>query len=147
MLRFVHALLTCLLLSSSPVAAQEAQKIFATNGVALGGIDPVAYFTQSAPVKGDPKLSAEWGGVAWHFSTPENRLVFLKSPEAFAPQFGGYCAYGVAKGGLYSTDPRAFTVHDGKLFLNHSLDVANKWRADIPGHLQQANENWPKLRK
>lgn len=124
--------------------AQAAQPpVFATGGVAINGYDPVAYFTQSAPVAGQSAHSLNWNGAEWRFASAENKAMFEADPETYAPQFGGYCAYAVSKGYTATTAPEAWTVHDGKLYLNFSLRARDLWSQDIPGNIAKGNANWP----
>ena len=80
------------------------------------------------------------------FSTAKNRALFEADPEKYAPQFGGYCAYAVSQGYTASIDPEAFTLVDGKLYLNYSKDVMNEWLKDRDALIRQAEEKWPGLR-
>lgn len=118
-----------------------------SSGVAIKGYDPVAYFTDSKPVKGSPQFTHQWNGATWQFATAAHRDEFAKSPERYAPQFGGYCAYGVSQNHTAPIDPEAWTVRDGKLYLNYSQSVKNTWSKDIPKYLEQADRNWPALHK
>lgn len=114
-------------------------------GVAINGYDAVAYFTANTPVPGDPTIVSDWNGVTWRFSNEENKAAFVAAPEKYAPQYGGYCAYAVSKGAKAKTEPAAFTIVDGKLYLNHSLDVRAIWGKDITANVANADKNWPGL--
>jgi YHS domain-containing protein len=116
-------------------------------GVAIKGYDAVAYFTQSKPVKGSPSFMQQWMGSTWWFASAEDRDQFAAAPEKFAPQFGGYCAYGVSQNHTVSVDPEAWRIVEGKLYLNYSKGVQQKWVQDVPGNIKKAGENWPKLHK
>ncbi len=116
-------------------------------GTALKGYDPVAYFKESRPVKGQDEFRHDWLGAKWYFASATNRDEFARNPEKYAPQFGGYCAWAVANGYTANIDPEAWRIVDGKLYLNYSKDVQKKWEADIPGFIKKGNENWPKLKK
>ena len=144
MLRF--ALFFAGLLSTTPALAQKAD-VYADRGGAIRGYDPVGYFTAGRPVKGSPQFTHQWRGATWHFASAENRDRFGAAPEKFAPQYGGYCAYGVAQGYAVSIDPAAWTIVDGKLYLNYSLSVRENWNKDIPGYIRKADTNWPGVRK
>ena len=124
-----------------------AGEFFEENGVAIGGYDPVAYFAEMKPVKGSPEFHAEYQGSTFHFSTAANRDTFTANPNKFAPQYGGYCAYGTAKGYKAAIDPAAFTVVGDKLYLNYSERVRSKWKLDIPGYIRTANANWPDVKR
>lgn len=114
-------------------------------GVAVGGYDPVAYFTENKPVKGNPAIAFEHAGTQWHFSSEANREAFKKEPAKYAPQYGGYCAWAVSQGYTAHGDPTAWTINNGKLFLNYNQSVKAGWEKDIPGNVTKANQNWPKL--
>ncbi|SEK61886.1 YHS domain-containing (seleno)protein [Pacificibacter marinus] len=146
-LAFGLAPLTGLVLSPLAGIAQDMVKmtIHTKDGLAIGGTDPVAYFTQSAPVQGDPAYAFEWGGETWHFASSENKAAFMADPKAYAPQFGGYCAYAASKGALAPGDPEAWTIHDGKLYLNFSLNVRTIWLEDMEANIALAEANWPSL--
>ena len=116
-------------------------------GVAIKGYDPVAYFTASEPVKGKKTFETTWAGAVWRFSTEDNRAAFLRDPEKFAPRYGGYCAYGVAEGGLFNIAPDAWTVYEGRLYLNQSKGVRKLWLEDVPGHIRKADSLWPGIRR
>ncbi len=120
--------------------------IFSTDEGAIRGYDPVAYFKLNKPVKGSKNLHTSWQDAEWHFSSQANLDAFKAAPEKYAPQYGGYCAYGVAQGYTPEIDPSAFKVREGKLYLNLSPDVLKKWKKDIPGYVKEADKNWPKLK-
>lgn len=123
----------------------QEQPIYSTKAGAIKGYDPVAYFIEGKPIKGLSGQSLEWNGATWFFSSEENKNLFKTEPEKYAPQYGGYCAYGVSKGGLYKIEPEAWTIVDGKLYLNYSLKIQKDWEVDIPGFIEKADENWPGL--
>ena len=132
--------------ATNPCAAASqitAPRIFAEDGVAIRGADPVAYFTQGQPVEGRTEFAYDWNGATWLFSSAQNRARFISDPEAYAPQYGGYCAFAASEGNLASTVPEAWKIVDGKLYLNYSLGVQQLWDQDIPGHIAKANANWP----
>jgi YHS domain-containing protein len=136
-----------LLVSLALQAYASAGLVFEKDGVALRGYDPVAYFTQGKPVKGMPQFQAQHQGAVFHFASQASREVFVAAPEKYAPQYGGYCAFGMARGYKAVTDPAAFTLADGKLYLNYNRDVQKMWSADIPGFISKANQNWPTASK
>ncbi|MFQ5755372.1 MAG: YHS domain-containing (seleno)protein [Acidiferrobacterales bacterium] len=142
--RSLPVFFTVLLLA--PPAYAESP-VFTTSNGAIRGYDPVAYFSQAKPVKGSKQYALEWNGASWHFASAENRDRFRADPKKFAPQYGGYCSYAVANGYTASTDPQAWSIVNGKLYLNYSLGVRERWRQDIPGYISQANNNWPGVLK
>ncbi len=116
-------------------------------GIALKGFDPVAYFTEGKPVSGTPKLTHAWMGATWQFSSEANRDLFAADPQRYAPQYGGFCAYGVSVGRKAPIDPDVWKIVDNKLYLNYDAGVGEKWRMDIPGNIAKADANWVKLAK
>ena len=131
------------LLAAPALAAQPT--VYSNDGVAINGYDPIGYFDESKPVRGNADIPVGWNGATWLFSSVENRDRFVADPESFAPQYGGYCAYAVANGATAPTDPIARTVQDGKLYLNYSLGVRRRWSKDIPNYVGWADENWPEV--
>ena len=129
-------------LLARPALAAKAP-VFASDGIAINGFDPVAYFTEGAPVKGDAGITSEWNGTTLRFASSANKATFDADPDTYAPRYGGYCAYAVSKGATAPTDPDAWTVHEGRLYLNFSTDVRAIWRQDIEGNIGRANANWP----
>ncbi len=127
-------------------AAFAVSPLNKTAGVTLHGYDAVAYFTDGKPMKGTGRYGYEWMGAKWLFSSTENRDRFVKSPEKYAPQYGGYCAYAVSQGITADIDPETWKIVEGKLYLNLSPGVARIWEKDIPGYIANANKNWPTLK-
>ncbi len=115
------------------------------SGVAVEGYDPVAYFDPGEAIKGKPEFSAQYNGVSYWFSSEANRDTFKADPEKYIPAYGGFCAYGVAQGAKAPIDPAAFTVVNGKLYLNLNKSIQNTWNEDIPGYIEKADKNWPGL--
>ncbi|MEO8028031.1 MAG: YHS domain-containing (seleno)protein, partial [Bryobacteraceae bacterium] len=116
-------------------------------GVAVKGYDVVAYFTQSKPVKGSSQFTHQWMGATWQFASAEDRDLFKADPEKYAPQFGGYCAWAVSKGYTAETDPDAWKIIGGKLYLNYSKSIQKQWEQDVLSRIDAANKNWPTLHK
>jgi YHS domain-containing protein len=112
-------------------------------GTAVGGYDAVAYHTQSMPVQGSTEFTYQWKGAEWRFASGENLEAFRADPEAYAPQFGGYCAYGVAQGYAVKGEPEVWKVVDGKLYLNYDERVQRSWESDISGYIAEAGARWP----
>lgn len=136
-------LLVLLLFSHSLWAADN---VYNQNGVAVNGYDVVAYHTEADAVKGDSKFSHHWNNVNWHFSSKTNLKKFKQSPNRYAPQYGGYCAYAASKGSLAPTDPQAWTVYKKKLYLNYSGVVRDTWKRNIDQYIEQADQNWQRLK-
>ncbi len=114
--------------------------------VAIKGYDPVAYFTEQRAVRGDLTISHEWLGAIWRFSNEKHKTLFSSDPVKYAPQYGGYCADGIALGVIVKTlDPEAWRIIDGKLYLNADQEAAAELE-DVEGQLEKSKQNWPKLR-
>lgn len=115
------------------------------DGVAVGGYDPVSYFTDGGPRPGSPQIATSYRGASWYFATVENRDRFLADPQGYAPAYGGYCAWAVAQGDLAKGDPAYWDIVDGRLYLNYDEAIQIRWRKDIPGFIVRSEENWPGL--
>jgi YHS domain-containing protein len=126
-------------------ATRSPVNVLAGGRVAIHGFDPVAYFVEGGPRKGRPELAVERNGARWLFSSPANKARFEADPERYLPAYGGYCAYGVAQGYLVKIDPDAWTIIDGRLYLNYDRSISETWRKDVPGYLKKADGNWPRL--
>ena len=135
--------LSLLLASPAPALAKpEINKSF-LGGVAISGVDAVAYFTDAKAVIGTTKFSHQWKGAEWRFKNAANRDVFAKKPEIYAPAFGGYCAWAVSQGYTAGIDPEAWTIHEGTLYLNYSKNIQKQWAQDISGNIAKGRRNWP----
>jgi YHS domain-containing protein len=116
-------------------------------GRALRGYDAVAYFREARAAEGRAEFEHTWNGTRWLFASAENRDAFAREPEAYAPQYGGYCSYAVAHGYTADGDPRAWKIVGGKLYLNYNEQVRQLWGLDIPGYLQKSETHWPRFVK
>jgi YHS domain-containing protein len=126
-----------------PLAMAGEPAVFATDEGALRGYDPVAYFKVGVPTRGSDQFIAEWQGATFRFANAENLAAFKAEPATYLPQYGGYCAYALSKGAIAGTVPEAWSIVDGKLYLNYSTSVRQRWKQDIPGNIRAANANWP----
>ena len=115
------------------------------NGVAINGYDPVAYFTDSKSVMGSKMYSYKWNGAEWYFASKNHEDMFKNNPGKYAPQFGGFCAYGVTKNKLVSSDPNAWQIVDGKLYLCSTKKVHKLWDKDSKDNIKKGDKTWMKL--
>ncbi|MEO5911070.1 MAG: YHS domain-containing (seleno)protein [Pelobium sp.] len=127
---------------STSLSAQDKTIFQNKEGAAIKGYDVVAYFKENKAVKGNDQFTYEWKDAKWYFANKENLKTFRANPEKFAPQYGGYCAYGYSKGYAAPTIPEAFAVIDGKLYLNYNEQVQQIWKKDIPGYIIKADANY-----
>ena len=127
----------------SPVVSMAADEINIVDDKAVHGYDVVAYFTEGEPVEGNSSYTAEHEGATYQFSSAENREKFEADPVAYAPQYGGYCAFGTAMGRKFDGDPTAWRIVDDKLYLNLNKDIQTRWLTDVPGFIRGAENNWP----
>ncbi len=132
-------------LAACGTPSQKAE-VFQKNGAAIGGYDAVAFFRQQKPVTGSATYTTEWKDATWRFASQENLDSFTKSPETYAPQYGGYCAYGTADGHKAPTEADTWTIVDGKLYFNYNQDVKQTWNKDIPGYIVKADAAWPNIK-
>ena len=134
-----------ILLTTFNLSAQQSE-IFSRSGKAIDGYDPVAYFKEGKPVKGIEQFSFKWNDANWIFLNQQNLDSFKMDPIKFAPQYGGYCAYGVSEDHKSPTDPQAWTIVEGKLYLNYNLKVKEMWNKDQAKRIMDADKNWLLLR-
>jgi hypothetical protein len=127
--------------------AQAVPEVYAdiVKGVALAGYDPIGYFTDGKPVLGLPSITLQHQGAEWRFASEANRDAFKADPAKYAPQYGGYCAWAVSQGYTAKGDPNAWTIANGKLYLNYNKSVQKSWEKDIPGNVAKGDKNWPRV--
>lgn len=134
------------LVSTGLSAYCQQPPIFQTEGKAINGYDVVAYYTEGKPIPGYDSLSFQWSNSTWLFSSSSNLELFRQSPEKYAPQYGGYCAYGTAGGYKAPTQPDAWAIVGGKLYFNYNRKVRAGWNKDQTGYISKADENWPLIK-
>ncbi len=141
---FAAFALAASLVSATAASAREAEVYTGTfSSLAVGGYDAVAYFKAGRPVQGNGQFETKYKGATWRFASKENLDAFVANPVAFAPQYGGYCAWAVSQGYTASGDPNVWKIVNGKLYLNYDQSVQAKWEKDIPGFIAKADKNWP----
>jgi YHS domain-containing protein len=121
--------------SSRPVNVNE-------KGVALRGFDPMSYFTAKGPVMGSDDYKFVFDGATYWFASSENLAKFKANPTQYAPKFGGFCAMGIAKEKKIDSDPTAWRIVDGYLFVLQNKDVQKAWLVDVSGNLKVATVSW-----
>ena len=140
----VALLLAAVFFAASPAqAAKDPVYTGFFSDLAVSGYDPVAYFTDAKPVEGSSEFETSHQGATWRFLSQANLDAFVADPEAYAPQYGGYCAWAVSQGDTASTDPENWSIVDGKLYLNFDDSVQATWETDVPGFIEKADNNWP----
>jgi hypothetical protein len=125
-------------LATIPAAARRP-------AAAIGGYDPVAYFTRGRAVPGEAALTAEAAGANWRFASAAHRDLFLADPARYLPRYAARCAWAMAQGYVAPVDPRQWHIVDGTLYLNYDAGVHRRWLADIAGHIRRADANWPRF--
>ena len=131
-----------LILPVPPVLAFEETNVSYFGGVALGGYDAVSYFIESKAVKGSKTYSVEWKDATWLFSSNTNRQVFVASPEAFAPQYGGYCSNQMSLGNLSDIDTDVWRIIDDKLYLFGHDEGRVRWASETDQRISDADQHW-----
>lgn len=124
----------------------QKPEVFSVSDQAIRGFDPVAYFTEGHPTEGQKQYRYRWNNATWYFSSEKNLKLFISDPEKFAPQYGGWCAYGMAKGYKAKTEPEAWSIAGGKLYLNYSTGIRDDWNAKQSEYISAADKNWPTVR-
>ncbi len=136
------ALATPALWLARPALAREPE-IYQNGGNAIDGSDPVGYFTTNGPVGGNAAFTVDYKGAEWRFADQGSADAFAANPTAYAPAFGGYCVFAASRGYLAPTTPEAWTIYEGRLYLNANLRARALWLEDIPGNIAKGEANWP----
>lgn len=144
---YLVASIAALGMFAASVYARDIVNVSGASGVALDGYDPVAFFVDGKPMNGDPEISATYDGAKYFFASKEHRKAFEADPRKYVPQFGGYCAFGVAVGALFPVDINTWQIRDGKLYLNLNPAVLKLFNQDTAGYVAKAEKNWPDLVK
>ena len=124
----------------------QKSAIFSSNGKAIRGYDPVSFFSESKAVPGSDTLTYSWQGATWLFSSQANRELFRTSPEKYAPQYGGYCAYGAADGHKAPTETDTWTILNNKLYFNYNKEVRQSWNKNRQALIEKADKQWPEIK-
>ena len=140
--RSLPVLLAALLVQVAVSGERTSFNLGHFNGLAINGYDPMSYWLDGKPVRGDERFRFDYGGATWQFVSQERLEAFAESPERYAPQYGGYCAYAAAQGALADVDPHAWRIWNDRLYLNYSPQVRRIWASDIDANILRANANW-----
>ena len=134
-----------ILIAAGHVLAQKSE-IFQKNNLAIAGYDVVAFHTEGRATMGNKMFSYHWKDADWLFASESNLEKFRVQPEKYAPQYGGYCAYGTADGHKAPTEPDTWTIDNNKLYFNYNKKVQTNWNKDRPAFIEKANTNWPAIK-
>ncbi|MDD7805273.1 MAG: YHS domain-containing (seleno)protein [Endozoicomonas sp. (ex Botrylloides leachii)] len=145
-LRHLLVALVLLITSTSVMATDRVYTGF-FNNKAVSGYDTVAYFTEGKPKKGSDRYTTKYMGAKWLFSSIENLELFKANPKKYAPQYGGYCAWAMAQGHTAKSDPKQWSIENGKLYLNYDASVKKKWLADKEESIKKADQHWSAILK
>lgn len=147
---FLWLMVTSLALQAQSVT-QRQQNFNLDNKLALQGYDPVSYFLQKKPLRGKKELAAQFEGVTYYFANPSNKEAFVKNPQNYEPQYGGWCAYAMGSNGeKVEIDPETYKILDGKLYVFYNAYFNNtlkSWNKDEARLKKQADKNWQKIIK
>ena len=142
-IRSIYSFFVALLMFSSQAMAKSPIYTSFFSDLALSGYDTVAYFNEGKAVEGSENFELEYKGAQWRFKNEANLKAFQVSPEKYAPQYGGYCAWAVANNDTAKGDPLQWTIHKDKLYLNYNADIQAKWEGDRENLIKKADTNWP----
>mgnify|MGYP001171536646 FL=1 len=147
MQRFTRQILLSLMLVLGLGAGQSFAADVRHSTPGLSGYDPVAYFTDGKAVRGSGYHVMEHDGVTYTFAREEHQKMFAENPGKYLPAFGGYCAYGMAVGKKFVSDPEVWKIVEGVLYLNLDKGIQGQWEKDISGHIKKANTNWTQIQE
>jgi YHS domain-containing protein len=117
----------------------------ALTGLAMGGIDPVAFFVDGELREGIKDHELDWGGTTWHFVNDGNLSAFKLNPEVYAPRFGGRCAFGLSQGLLVEGQPQFFVIHRDRLYLFANAGYRAAFLSNPDALAAEAEREWPLL--
>ena len=140
---FLELTLALPVLFAGTAAVAGHPPVYAENGIAIRGADPVAYFRGMGAVAGSISERVMWRGATWLFAARKHREMFEGDPRRFAPRFGGYCAYTLSQGSLAPSDPRAYALHGDRLYLLSSLQKRETWSKNLAQNIRVAGRHWP----
>ena len=129
----------------STIAAAKELLNLNPEGVAIQGYDPVGFFTDNRPVKGNSQFQSDYHGAKYYFASAEHKAAFDKEPAKYEPQFGGYCAYGASRGNKAPVKIEAWQIVNRRLLMQYDLDIKSNFNKDQQGNLRRADQNWPGL--
>jgi YHS domain-containing protein len=145
-MKVLHTFLPAAALLVSVVATPALAGDVTQSTPGISGYDPVAYFTDGKAMKGSGYHVADYKGVTYAFASKDHKQLFEDNPEKYVPAYGGYCAYGVAVGKKFVSDPEAWKVVDGTLYLNLDKDIQSKWLQDVSGYIKKSETNWKEIK-
>jgi YHS domain-containing protein len=134
-----------LMILISAGCTKSNDKVYTTSNGAIDGYDAVAFFTENKPIKGLKTLSCTYQGSDWYFADQKHLIMFLNDPQKYVPAFGGYCAYGVAEGKRNPGNQNAWSIVNGKLYLNYNQELKNQWFRRRKEFIRQAEKNWQQM--
>jgi YHS domain-containing protein len=145
--RMISTVCSALVLATLIAPSARASDVNQTDGLALRGFDPVAYFTQNKAVKGEPRWTVMYRGVTYEFASKEDQAAFQANPEKYVPQYGGFCAFAASVGVKADADPQEFVVDNGKLYVNNNPKAQKLFKDNVGGNIEKADHNWPDVAK
>lgn len=143
----IQSIILLLFLIAPLVVFAQSGEVYTTKEGAIDGYDPVAFFKEQKPMKGNKEFVYDWNGTKWYFSSQANLDEFKANPEKYAPQYGGYCAYGTADGHKAPIKVDTWTVVENKLYFNYNQDVKKLWNKNQKELILKADKNWPTVKK
>lgn len=131
----------------TPATAEIAKVNVGSTGIAIKGYDPVAYFEMAKPVKGSKSFEATHDGATYRFASKRHLDLFKGNPTKYAPEYGGYCSYGMRYGQTSEVDPAAWKIVEGRLYLQYDQGTQAVWLNKANENIAIANQLWEKLGK
>lgn len=124
----------------------QTSEIFAPDSIALRGYDVVAFYTEGKAITGSDKFMYNWKNVKWLFASAEHLALFKANPANYEPQYGGYCAYGLARGYKAPTMADTWHIQENKLYFNYNQKVKTTWQKEQQRFIDSANHKWPQVK-
>ncbi len=135
----------CAMVQQNPSSALKPVNAVADGSdsrVILKGHDVVSYFTQGKHALGTAQHSSVYQDVTFRFANAEHKALFDKEPGKYIPQYGGYCANGIAYGIPWGGDADTWSIINGKLYIFGGQGSKDGFHVDAPGNLKLADQYW-----
>ncbi len=117
--------------------------------IAVQGYSPVSYIEKGIAEMGSPEFAVTHNGATYYMTSAEQAERFRAEPERYLPEYGGWCAYGMAIGKKFPIDPKTFKLVDGRLMLflnNGEVDALELWNKENEAKMtRKADRFWDSL--
>ena len=132
-----------------PIGAATTEYVVVdrNTGLAIGGFDPIAYFTNRAALPGRGEFEYRHAGAVWRFRSSGNRDAFAADPDVYMPRFGGYDPLGIGRGVPLAGHPHFWLISADRLYLFQSAQNGTIFANDRDRAVAAAEREWPMVQR